>query len=421
MKKITLLFALLISSIGFSQTYDLIKNGDFANGTDNWTGTDFTIVSGEAFISTTNAAGNPWDSQLVQGSLEFEDAKEYVLTFSARAAADRTITVAIQNVGAWNDQFRSDYNLTTTMTEFTSTFNSTSANANVQLGFLLAAAGSTDAIYFDNISLVTAGTAPTNPEDPKPTTAAPTPPARNAWDVVSLFSNAYTNTTVESWSASWDDSDQEDIQVAGDDVKKISFSNFLGVEFLNNRIDATPFTHFHIDIFTNTATLDKSFNLKLSNWAGGSAEANAVAFSTTNASSPALPNPNPGTWISLDMPFTSWTAGAREDIAQFIITSNLGVVYVDNIYMYRAATAGVDKNNLLNVSLYPSPASNNLKISAQEVISDVTIYNVLGKKVKSAVINKTSDDINISSLKAGIYVLKYTANNKVGTLKFVKQ
>ena len=68
----------------------------------------------------------------------FCKCQEYTLTFSARAAADRNITVAIQNVGIWNDQFRQDFALTTTMTEFTVTFNATSDNGDVQIGFLMA-------------------------------------------------------------------------------------------------------------------------------------------------------------------------------------------------------------------------------------------------------------------------------------------
>jgi hypothetical protein len=169
-----------------------------------------------------------------------------------------------------------------------------------------------------------------------PMTAAPTPPTRNAVDVISLFSNAYTNIPIDSWSASYDDSLIADLVIAGNDAKKITFTNFLGVQFngAGHHIDATPMTNFHIDIWTPTATLDKSFNFKFSNWGGGSGEANAIQFSTTNVSTPALPNPNPGTWISLDVPLTSM-AGIRNDLAEFLITSNLGTVYVDNIYLWR--------------------------------------------------------------------------------------
>ena len=289
--------------------------------------------------------------------------------------------------------------------------------------FTDAASSATDTYLIDDIAGGTNAAPPTDPA--APTVAAPTPPARNSWDVVSLFSNAYDNITIDAWSASWDTAEIEDLQIVGNDTKKITFENFIGVEFQDsNRIDATEFTHFHLDVFVTEATLDKSFNLKFSNWNGGTAEANAIEFSANNASSPAIPNPNPGTWISLDMPFSSWTGignASRNDLAQFLITSNLNIVYVDNIYIYRAATAGVDTNNLLNVSLSPVPATNELRISAQDLIENVTIYNVLGKRVVNATINKKEDIIDVSSLKTGVYILKYTINNAVGTMKFIKE
>ena len=73
MKKITLLCAFLITSLGFSQTYDLLTNGDFENGTEPWVGNNLSVVAGEAFVSETNAGGNPWDTQLVHANLQFEE------------------------------------------------------------------------------------------------------------------------------------------------------------------------------------------------------------------------------------------------------------------------------------------------------------------------------------------------------------
>ena len=84
-------------------------------------------------------------------------------------------------------------------------------------------------------------------------------------------------------------------------------------------------------------------------------------------------------------------------------------------------TASIDKNNLSNVSLYPSPAQNELTISAENTIQNVTVYNVLGRKVQSFNVNATSMKLDVSSLSTGIYILKYTANNVVGSMKFIKE
>ena len=110
-------------------------------------------------------------------------------------------------------------------------------------------------------------------------------------------------------------------------------------------------------------------------------------------------------------------------IKEFLITvsNTVKLAYLDNIYLYRESTAGVDNNALLGFSMYPNPASNRLNISAKEAIQNAAVYNVLGKKVMSLEINKSSESIDISNLASGIYLIKYNVNNKVGTAKFVKQ
>ena len=285
--------------------------------------------------------------------------------------------------------------------------------------------GAPDGRVFYIKNLKGLATQPT-PDPNAPTTAAPTPPTRNAADVISLFSDAYTDINVGEWGTSWDSATITDAVIANDNVKKVNFGAFLGVDFTGNRINATDYTHFHIDIFTTTATLEKSFNHKLSNHANQAAgETSAIQFSTTNASNPSLPNPNPGTWISYDIPLSSFTVAgggslARDAIGQYLISSNLGTVYIDNIYFYRAATASVE-DNLFNVSLYPNPASNRLNISAANTIQNAEIYNVLGKKVMNVTINKTSESIDISNLASGVYMIKYNIENSIGTAKFIKQ
>ena len=133
-------------------------NGDFENGTTGWVfGPPGVVASGEAFYSTANAGGNPWDTELKQTNLSFTGSASYTLTFKARAAANRNISVNIQNTNIWNDQFRNNaVALTTTMTTYSYTFNATSTNNNAQLNFHMANMGvnTTAAVYIDDVELV---------------------------------------------------------------------------------------------------------------------------------------------------------------------------------------------------------------------------------------------------------------------------
>ena len=363
-KIVLLLIALLIVSLGYAQQ-TLIENFDATPEAYTFAGFEklgsATIASdpvsggtrGNGLKLVSSSAGNPW-----------QGAEVILSTSKIRLnATDRTMKVDVYSTKTFTMLGKVEQGGTATISAtsasyttpnawqtLTFTFNTSSDGTGIANGDYAKIAffpgrNSTNTgwapaadftVYVDNITGVKVAAAP----DPVPSSAAPTPPTRNAVDVVSLFSNAYTNIPIDSWSAPYDDSSIADLQIAGNDTKKIIFSNFLGVQFngTGHHIDANPMTNFHMDIWTSTATLDKSFNLKFSNWGGGTGEANAIQFSTTNASTPALPNPNPGTWISLDIPLTSM-AGIRNDLAEFIITSNLGTVYVDNIYLWRAPLA----------------------------------------------------------------------------------
>ena len=66
-----------------------------------------------------------------------------------------------------------------------------------------------------------------------------------------------------------------------------------------------------------------------------------------------------------------------------------------------------DINNNLEFSLYPNPANNRLSISSTtNPITKVEIYNLLGQRVLDFNFSETtSEEINISSLKSGIYLV----------------
>ncbi|MGZ5273592.1 MAG: T9SS type A sorting domain-containing protein, partial [Kaistella sp.] len=149
----------------------------------------------------------------------------------------------------------------------------------------------------------------------------------------------------------------------------------------------------------------KSFNIKFSNWNGGSGEANAIEYSVTNAN--LLPSTNPGTWISLDIPLSSFTAGNRNDLAQFIITSDLGTVYYDNAYFHKNTLGTSNVNATPMVKMYPNPAKAGENVSVNAAVTQLEIFSVAGQKVKSSSVST----ISTQGLEKGMYILKLTLKN----------
>jgi hypothetical protein len=213
------------------------------------------------------------------------------------------------------------------------------------------------------------------------------------------------------------------LQVAGNNTNVVTGSPCEGVSFLAGRFNATTFTHFHMDIYTDSPTLDKSFNVKFSNWNNGTGEANAIEFSVTNANF--LTNPNPGTWISLDIPFSNFSiAGGgsanRNDLVQFIISTNLGTVYYDNLYVHKN-TLGVSSFEAANIKMYPNPASTSFTIEAQSSVENVSVYNMLGQEVINSTPNNQQAIIDISTLKTGVYIVKASINGVISSSRLVKE
>jgi hypothetical protein len=71
--------------------------------------------------------------------------------------------------------------------------------------------------------------------------------------------------------------------------------------------------------------------------------------------------------------------------------------------------------------MYPNPASTNFTIEAQELVSNVSVFNVLGQEVVTNNPNNNQATIDISGLQAGIYVVKATINGNVSTSRIIKE
>lgn len=248
-----------------------------------------------------------------------------------------------------------------------------------------------------------------------PSTNAPTPPNRPVADVISLFSDSYTNINISEWSTPWDDSSQEDLVLSGNTYKKITFLNFLGVQ-LANYVDASQMTHFHMDYYIDADVnlIGRVLNPKLSNHGAQSGETSALLL--TNLPTTA------GSWVSLDVPLTAFGgAPNRENFYQFLLTSNIGTVYVDNIYLHKNTVLSSDNFNVTKVKLYPNPTSNILNIEANGDVQNIAVYNVLGQEVMNRQTSGTSIGLDVSSLNAGIYVIKTMIDGNVSSTKFIKE
>ena len=266
-----------------------------------------------------------------------------------------------------------------------------------------------------------------------PIPAAPTPPARPTADVKSIFSDAYSPIGTLGYAGSGDDNTYNTswcpgnttlVQVGGNNANKVTGLGCEGVSFVASRFDATAFTYFHMDIYTETATLNKSFTVKFSNWNNGGGESSAILYTVSNANF--LTNPNPGAWISLDIPFSAFSiagggSAARNDLVQFIISSDLDTVYYDNLYLHKNTVLGTASFEANKFKMYPNPATSTVTIEANSAIDLVTVTNMLGQEVIKKSVSGTSELLDVSALQQGVYLVKVVSDGNSTTQRFVKK
>jgi hypothetical protein len=182
---------------------------------------------------------------------------------------------------------------------------------------------------------ITANFVVTLPLTQTPTTAAPTPPARNAWDVVSIYSGAYADISNTNFFPDWGQgTTYEQINLGSPANATMHYSNldYEGINLVpdgNPGINVSTMTKLHLDVWTPNVS---PFNIYLI--AGGE---NAVTLTPTLSG-----------WNSFDIDLTLYSSQGRtlSNVIQlklekpgFAYHAETNSIYFDNIYFWRPTTS----------------------------------------------------------------------------------
>ncbi len=258
-----------------------------------------------------------------------------------------------------------------------------------------------------------------------PTTAAPTPTAAAA-DVISMYSDAYTNVGVDTWLTSWSAGNTSTLQIAGNNTRVYTNLDFVGIETTSlNLINATAMTKFNINVYTPNMT---QVRIKLVDFG-----ANGIYQGSPNDDKEheVTYTPVQNAWNSYSIAlsdFTNLTTRAR--IAQLILSgfpTASGTLYIDNVYFSKPSqTTGLNElKSESSLDVYPNPNTGfvTLKIDhPTSQASQVYVYNLVGELVKT--INTIESDyttIDLSDLSNGFYQLKLNSENTTLSKKIIVQ
>lgn len=158
-------------------------------------------------------------------------------------------------------------------------------------------------------------------------------PTVDAKNVISLFSDAYTNVPVDFFNGYWapyQTTKSADFEVNGDHVLNYTNFNFVGNGF--PVIDASAMTNFHLDVFVPKGITGGQMKITLRDFGANGVDGGG---DDTNLIQP-FTNLTAGAWNSLNMSIATM---AKRNKIGLIIYENSGspltAFYADNIYFYK--------------------------------------------------------------------------------------
>ncbi|MBC3757424.1 T9SS type A sorting domain-containing protein [Hyunsoonleella sp. SJ7] len=261
-----------------------------------------------------------------------------------------------------------------------------------------------------------------------PAISAPVPPARAPGDVFSIYSDVYTDFTVDNFDQGWcGGAHASEVMIAGNPTLKKNMGIVCqGIDFSSNKQDLSGFTHIHFDFWVaDTDLTGDVFNVKLVDFGGGGSEASALEVNINGGTTPALVA---GSWVSVDVDITSLmppVAGSltRSDIAQIgITTANVDNLWFDNIYLHKNTTLSNDEFTQASFKVFPNPSEDSWTVTAQnEQIESINVYDVLGKQVLRTLPSVSETRIDGSALKSGLYFAQIRTASGLSSIRLVKK
>ncbi|QBN20456.1 T9SS type A sorting domain-containing protein [Flavobacterium nackdongense] len=476
MKKITLFLLMLSSSVGFAQ---LVTNSTFDTATTGWAYNAGTAgpAGGSIGYSATEGFTAPGAMVLVAGgspnrvqtspNVAPTFAGDYKITAKVKGTAGTTVTIQVFQGAPGSTTGSSAFTMTGgwDAIEFTKTGMVTSATAGVRI-----VAGSAGTFYIDDVYFtyqIPAGntTLTTNVVGSGTVTKTPNQGSYLPTDMVTVSAINNTHWIFSNWSGDLSGTSPS-ANITMNSNKTVT-ANFVSdpsfdysFDFLTDgnlegwTLDPQITVSTHTGgLVTLAPTANQFARLNLLGFPiptdpmaakkcnkvtvvikNGSATTNELAVVVGTIVSGITPiTTNDAAYQTYEIDLTkntAWTGDVTSFKLRFADSNNTanagkpsdsGSIILDNIRFTYDGSLGLDaisKNNN-SIALYPNPAKDVLNISSASKVISVDVYDSTGRLVLKSD-NKSNDQINVSDLQSGIYIVRLkNADNSIEDKKLV--
>ena len=346
MKKITLLLCVLTSYLGFSQTYLPI---DFESAV-NSKGDNALVFSIEDQGAPQNNVGklvkgnsNPWDNAQLELT-KYIDLTGSNKTVSFKWKSTSTATCLLKLESSKDGAGNIEKEFTPNGSGNWETIDVEFDGANDQYSKIVIFANKGNVgngtYYVDDITGVVGDDVPEPIVAAAPTDAPTTPNARNASDVISVYSEAYSNISA-TWHPSWGQTTvYEEVTIASNTLTKLSNFGYEGLTY--SSMDVSDMETVHFDVWTDNETSIKFFIL---------AGSEPFVSKTLTAN----------TWNSFDIDLTEFTGatlttntGFKVESGTYTWPNGVSTVYIDNVYFYKTVVDPLTDATLSDIQINSS-------------------------------------------------------------------
>jgi len=94
--------------------------------------------------------------------------------------------------------------------------------------------------------------------------------------------------------------------------------------------------------------------------------------------------------------------------------------FIDNLTV-QSTILGVTTPIPLQISSHPNPVTDSFEISAQNVINEISIFNIVGQKIETLHTDAKSVKLNIGNYQSGYYLINIVSMNQNTIVKIVKK
>jgi beta-glucanase (GH16 family) len=226
-------------------------------------------------------------------------------------------------------------------------------------------------VFLDNIYFTNGGGQPIT----EPVVAAPTPTA-NPGNVISLFSDVYTDIAGIDYNPGWGQATVTTVvDIAGSNTLKYAGLDYQGTDFSGNAQDVSAMTSLHLDFWTADSTALNVFLIS-----SGPAE---TAFALTVT---------PNTWVSVDIPLTAFAGVDLANVIQLKFDGN-GTIFLDNLYFESSGPAPTEPSTAAPTPTEPEANVISLFSDAYTSIAGIDYNPGWGQATVTTVENLAGSDV----------------------------